>query len=166
MFRRKLLDRGVDPCPNFLTLHPLMRQGLGLRNCSRSRIDFLPLDGVVELGAAAFDLLFPQPIDSDIGYDPVDPGVKRRLAAKSTDRFPRLEERVLGEVPGVLLVMHHVVNHTENSRPVAGYQLVEGRGITLLATLHQIEFRDIGLSRSRFRMHIWTEKRLIHSTRR
>ena len=53
--------------------------------------------------------------------------------------------------------MYHIVNHAKNSGSVTGDQLVERLGITRLASFHQIKFRDIGLSRSRFRMHYWTE---------
>jgi len=34
-------------------------------------------------------------------------------------------------------------------------------GIAGLALFYQVEFRDIGLSRSRFRMHYWTETAAI-----
>src|ERR1041384_3807647 len=57
--------------------------------------------------------------------------------------------------------MDHVVNHAEYSCPVAGYQLVECFGITGLASLHQVQFRHIGLRQSRFRLHDWTERALI-----
>ena len=86
------------------------------------------------------------------------------MTAEAADRLPRLHETVLGQIPGVLLVMHHVIDHAKNSCSVTGNQLVECLGVTGLASFHQIEFRDIGLSRSRFRMHDWTERRLIHST--
>src|SRR5436190_3281398 len=164
MLRRELLDGRVDPGPDFLAFHPLMGKRVGFRRCPRGGIDFLQLDGVVELGAAAFDLLLPEPIDGDVGHDPVNPGVERGLAAEAPDRFPGLEEAVLGKVPGVLLAMYHVVNHAKNSCPVASDQLVKRLGIPILATFYQFEFRDIGLSRSRFRMHIWTESPPIKST--
>jgi hypothetical protein len=60
--------------------------------------------------------------------------------------------------------MDHVVNHAEYSCSVTSYQLVECLGITGLASFHQIQFRHIGLSQSRFRLHDWTELALFHST--
>src|SRR4029450_2412767 len=71
---------------------------------------------------------------------------------------------VLSQVPGVLLAMYHVVNHAEYSCPVASYQLVKCFGITGLASSHQVQFRHIDLSQSRFRLHDWTESTLFHST--
>src|SRR5262249_56911979 len=71
------------------------------------------------------------------------------------------EKTVLSEVPGVLLAVDHVVNHAKYSCPVAGYQLVECFGVASLASPYQVEFRDIGLSQSRFRLHDWTEPALI-----
>src|SRR5437762_13129911 len=60
--------------------------------------------------------------------------------------------------------MDHVINHAEYSCAVTSYQLVECLGITGLASFHQVQFRHIGLSRSRFRLHDWTEPALFHST--
>src|SRR3954471_5461103 len=63
VFRRKLLDGGVDPGPDLLTFHPLVRESVGLRHSPGGWIDLLQLDRVVEFGPAAFDLLFPEPVD-------------------------------------------------------------------------------------------------------
>ena len=161
MFRRELRDRLVDPRPNLSLFHALVGQRVRLRHGARRRIDVLHLDSVIELRARAFYLLFAQPVNGDVGHDPVHPGIERRLAAEASDRFPGLQETVLGKVPGVLLVMYHVVDHAKNSGAVAADQLVECFGIARLALLDQVEFRDIGLSRSRFRMHGWTGEEAI-----
>ena len=42
---------------------------------------------------------------------------------------------------------------------VAAHELIEGLGVTRLGLSYQVELRDIGLSRSRFRLHLWTERR-------
>src|SRR5207244_11408033 len=63
------------------------------------------------------------------------------------------------KVPGVLLVMNHVINHAEHSCPIAAHKLVECFGVISLASSHQVQFRYIGLSRSRFRLHDWTGPR-------
>jgi hypothetical protein len=55
----------------------------------------------------------------------------------------------------------HVINHAEYSCPVARYQLVECFGVTGLASFYQVQFRHIGLRKSRFRLHDWTERALI-----
>ena len=52
--------------------------------------------------------------------------------------------------------MHHVINHTENSGAEAADELVECLGVAGLGLLHQVQLRDIGLSRSRFRVHLLT----------
>src|SRR6185503_8627085 len=105
-----------------------------------------------------------RPIDRDVHHDPVNPSIERGLAPKAFDRFPRFHKAVLGQVPSVLLAMDHVVNHTEYPCAVAGYQLVECFGVTGLASSYQVQFRYIGLSQSRFRLHDWTESTLFHST--
>src|SRR3954466_1885743 len=109
-------------------------------------------------------MLFAQPIDRHVHNDAVNPCVKGRASAKALYRFPRFEEAVLSQVPCVLLTMDHVVNHAEHACAVAGYQLVECFGVTSLTSSDQVQFRYIGLSRSRFRLHDWTERALFHST--
>src|SRR6266542_151378 len=106
-------------------------------------------------------MLFAQPIDRHVHNDPINPSVKLRAPAKAFDRLPSFEKAVLSQVPGVLLVMHHVVNHAKYSCSVAGYQLVECFGVASLASSHQVQFRYIGVSQSRFRLHDWTEPALI-----
>jgi hypothetical protein len=92
------------------------------------------LNRIVKLRATSLDLLLPHPVDRDVHHDAIDPGVEARLTAEAADRFPRLQETILGQIPGVLLAMHHVVNHTKNSRSVAADQLIEGLRIARLAS--------------------------------
>src|SRR5438270_13199799 len=106
-------------------------------------------------------MLFAQPIDRHVHDDPINPRVKRGAPTKALDRLPSFEKAVLSQVPGVLLTVHHVVNHAEYSCPVASYQLVECSGVTGLASFYQVQFRHIGLRQSRFRLHDWTERVLI-----
>src|SRR4029077_9690287 len=101
------------------------------------------------------------PIDRHVHDDAINPGVKGRLTAEASNRLPCLEEALLSEIPCVLFAMDHVVNHAEYSCPVAGYQLVECFGVTVLASFYQVQFRHIGLRQSRFRLHDWTERALI-----
>src|SRR5262249_2829271 len=86
-----------------------------------------------------------------------DPGIERRLTSKSFNRFPGFNKTVLSQIPGVLLAMYHVVNHSKYAGSVASYQLVECLGVAVLAPFDQVEFRYIGLGRSRFRLHFWTD---------
>src|SRR4051794_24800785 len=117
-----------------MPFHSLMRQSSGLWNSSRCGINFLKLDCIIEFRSGALHLLFAEPIDGDICDDSIDPSIERRLATEIPDGFPRLKEAVLGKVPGVLLVMNHVINHAKNTVAITGYQLVECLGITRLAT--------------------------------
>ena len=164
MFGRELGDRVVDPFSDFGSLHLSMRQRLGSWRCPRGGIDFAQLNRVIKFCAGAFDLFFSQPIDGHIHNDPVHPGVKRRLTAKAADRFPSLHKTVLGQIPSVLFVMDHIINHSENACSVTSYQLVECLGLTSLALFYQIQFRHIDLSQSRFPLHNWTSEQLLHST--
>ncbi len=114
-----------------------MGEGIGFWGGDGGGIDVAEGDGVVKLGLAG-DLFAAQGVDGDVHHDPVNPGVKGGLAAEAADGLPCLEEPVLGEVPGVLLVVHHVVNHRINFSPVTGYELIEGCGITTLATAYEV----------------------------
>src|SRR6478672_10810109 len=83
------------------------------------------------------------------------------MTAEASYRLPCFYEAVLSQIPCVLFVVDHVVNHAEYSCPVASYQLVECFGVTGLASFYQVQFRYIGLRQSRFRLHDWTERALI-----
>src|SRR5437879_11776254 len=115
----------VDPGTDFLPLRALVRERIGLWHGLRRGIDLFQLNSIIELGSAGFDLSLTQPVDSHVHHDPVNPGVKRRLSAKAPDRFPGFDKALLRQVPGVLFVMDHVINHSEYPCPVAGYQLVK-----------------------------------------
>ena len=108
---------------------------------------------VVKFRAGPFHLFLAQPINRHIRHDAIDPSVEGGIAPEIADRFPRFHEAILRQVPGVLLAMHHVVNHTKNSHSVAGYQLVEGVGVAGLALFDQLHLRHFGLCRGRFRFH-------------
>ena len=49
--------------------------------------------------------------------------------------------------------MNHVVNHPEDPIAETSYELIEGSGVTVLRLPNKFGLRDIGLSRSRFRIH-------------
>src|ERR1700730_3502616 len=134
---------------------------LSLRHVLGRGTDLFQLKGVVELCARAFNMFLAQPIDRHVHYDPINPRVKGGVAAEAFDRLPRLDKALLGQVPGVLFVMDHVVNHSENSCPVTGYQLIKCLGLAGLTPLDQIHVRYISLSQSRFRLHYWTEPAAI-----
>src|SRR3954470_20553085 len=121
MLRRKLGDRLVDLRPNFALLYSLRGQCIRFGHRLRGGIDLLKLDSVVKFRSAPFDLLFPHPINRDIHHDAIDPGIEGGLATESADRFPSLNKAVLSKIPGILLVMYHVINHSKYPGSVASH---------------------------------------------
>jgi hypothetical protein len=76
-------------------------------------------------------------INRDIGHDPIKPGVKGRLPLEPVYRLPSFQETFLSEIPSVLLVLDHPVDHHKGLIPVTDHQFVKGVGVSSLTSLHQ-----------------------------
>src|SRR5205823_5737095 len=126
-------------------------------------IDLFRLNRIVKFCAQPFHLFFPQPIDRHVHHNPIDPRIKGRAPAKAFNRLPRFYEAILSQIPGVLLIMDHVVNQAEYPCSIERYYHYTVPGVTGLTTLQPVHFRHIGLSQSRFRLNNWTELAPYHS---
>jgi hypothetical protein len=54
------------------------------------------------------------------------------------NRFPGFQESLLSEIPSVLLILYHPVNHGKNFATIPGDQIVEGARIFSLTPFHQL----------------------------
>src|ERR1700747_3013618 len=75
-----------------------------------------------------------QRIDGHIGHNPVEPGIKRCLPLEPVNRAPRLQESFLRQIPGVLLILDHSVNHGKDLAPIFDDQLFESEWISFLTS--------------------------------
>jgi hypothetical protein len=76
-------------------------------------------------------------IDGYIGDNPIEPSLKRGLSFEPVDRAPRLYEAFLRQIPGVLFILDHSVNHGKDLAPVFDDQLFESEGIPFLTPPNQ-----------------------------
>ena len=91
-------------------------------------------------------------VDRQVEADAVKPGEEFGVEAEGVDAFVGLLEGLHGQVPGVGLVVGHVVEHAQEPGLVAADKLVEGSGVAGLRALDEhavavlltVRFRGIG----------------------
>ena len=76
-------------------------------------------------------------VDRQIEPDPVEPGEKFGIEPERVDALVGLLEGLHRQVPGIGLVVGHVVEHPQQPRLIAAHQLVKCGRITRLGALHQ-----------------------------
>src|SRR5579863_561852 len=101
------------------------------RHGLRTRLNLSSCYLVVEF-SGFLKTLSPERIDRHVGHYAVEPGIKRGLSFEPVDRAPSLDEAFLRQVPGILFVLDHSVNHRKDLAPVFDDQLFEGEGIPFL----------------------------------
>ena len=75
---------------------------------------------------------FLQEIQRHVDRDGVDPGVERRFAAETADRFVGLGENILEQIVRVLVIRGHVVDQAVKARGIFHDELVERGGVARL----------------------------------
>src|SRR6185295_12868110 len=78
-------------------------------------------------------LTFAEMIQTDVGSDSVNPGVKARLEAKTSKRSISLEEGLLENFPRLLAVSQHVKRETQNVSIMPSDQLLESLTVAALS---------------------------------
>src|ERR1700722_4748167 len=136
MFRGKFRDSLIDPLTDFMLFQLDMGERDGRRGCSGARFHVCGSNPVIEL-RFAMNSFSAKGIDRDIRHDSIKPGIKRRLALEPVNRFPSFQEPFLSEIPSVLLVLDHAVNHHKNLVSVTDDQIAKGVRISSLTSLHQ-----------------------------
>jgi hypothetical protein len=72
-------------------------------------------------------------VEASVDRYPVDPGIETGVALETLEGLPRLHERVLSQVMGVLMMGGHVVTKPVDPLLELMNQLVVGREITCLS---------------------------------
>jgi hypothetical protein len=76
-------------------------------------------------------------IEAQIGYDPVNPGVKGTLEAKAADVLVGLQKRVLVDVLSVLLSSGEMEGEPQYGLIVMTYEFLEGGAVSALRLADQ-----------------------------
>jgi len=117
-----------------------------------SGIEFLPFresrlrarlfeDFFIELNGD--DLPFdPLEINGDISGDPIEPRVKARCSPKVFELLVYLDEDLLGDIKGVLMVVGDTVSYPINLLLVPSNQLLKGVLVALTCLLNKLKVRD------------------------
>src|SRR6185295_10842196 len=83
-------------------------------------------------------LLALQEVQGFVEHDPIDPAEELVLRVIACQLLPGLEEGVLRDVPGVLVVVDHAQRHVEEDPLIPGDQRLEGLGVALDAPGYQL----------------------------
>jgi hypothetical protein len=76
-------------------------------------------------------------IQTDVGSDSVNPGVKARLKTKTSERSISLEEGLLENFPRLLAVSQHVKRETKNVSIMPSDQLLESLAVAALSLFYK-----------------------------
>src|SRR6516165_214167 len=127
----------INAFSNFAIFQFLVRKRSRRRGSSRARFHIGGSNPIVELGFAA-NTLPAKRIDRNIGHDAVKPRIKRGFPLKPMNRFPGFQESLLSEIPSVLLIFYHPLDHSKNFATITGDQIVEAARISSLTPFHQL----------------------------
>src|ERR1700741_3175172 len=108
-----------------------MRHWVRPRHGLRTRLDLSSCYLIVEF-SGFLKPFSAKRIDGHIGHNPVEPGIKRGLPFEPVNRTPSLDKAFLRQIPGILLILDHSVNHGKDLAPIFDDQQFESEGISFL----------------------------------
>src|SRR5215469_15977742 len=113
-----------------------MRHRIGARHSLRTRFNLGRCYLVIEL-SSVLKTFSAERIDRYVGHDSVEPRIKRGLSFEPMDGTPSLDKTFLRQIPSILLILDHSVNHGKDLAPVFDDQLFESEGIPFLTSPDQ-----------------------------
>ena len=139
LIKRQMVERRLQTLGElFLSEHPI---GTGIAGRDELTVRRHVLIERHLIGAVAAP---PEavPVARLIDRDPVDPGAKRRLAAKTGDGSENPQKHLLREVEGLLAIAQQVHRQLDDHALMLGDELGAGSLLARCTPLHQRRFAD------------------------